>query len=219
MLRGAPLRSRLTQAASSARGQCHRRRLCTTAAPNAGAPGGGGLFAWYRTRLVEAPLSTNALTAASLGAVGDAVAQYLEYVFDIMSPGKCKYNWGRTYNMAAFGLVAGPIYGTWYRGLDVATRAVIVESNVELRLVTKVVADSVLAGPAMLHLYYGLTGLMEGRSVGEIVDTMRSSFYKAWGLGVSVWVPAQFFNFNFAPVYLQPVVVATVDTTWKLFLS
>ena len=89
----------------------------------------------------------------------------------------------------------------------------------EPQIVFKVMADSVLASPFMLHLYYGVTGVLEGRDMMDIIDNARNSFYKAWALGLSVWMPAQFFNFVVVPVWAQPVMVATVDTAWKMSLS
>jgi protein Mpv17 len=174
---------------------------------------------WYTRALVEKPLLTNSLTAALLAAIGDAGAQAVEYALDIMSPGKSSYNWGRTINMAAFGLVSGPIYSLWYRGLDRAAKSSTFALSYEAQIGSKVMADAVLASPFMLHLYYGITGLLEGRSSDDIMENARGSFYKAWGLGLSVWMPVQVFNFHLTPVHLQPIVVAFVDTAWKLSLS
>jgi hypothetical protein len=89
----------------------------------------------------------------------------------------------------------------------------------EPQIIFKVLSDNVFASPFMLHLYYGVTGVLEGRDMNSIIDNARSSFYKAWGLGLSVWMPAQFFNFVVIPVWAQPVWVAFVDTAWKMSLS
>lgn len=176
-----------------------------------------GLIAFCTRALTEYPLRTNALVAGSLGAAGDAAAQLCEYYLGIMSPGKTTYNWPRTVNMAVFGVVAGPVFSLWYRGLDKAAKAVAL--RYEPRLAIKIIADNLLAAPMMLHLYYGLMGALEGRSWDEIVENARSSFYKAWGLGVSVWIPFQFLNFHVMPVFLQPVVIATFDVVYKMGLS
>lgn len=161
----------------------------------------------------------NSLTAAGLGVAGDAAAQYAEFFLDITSPGKSSYNWKRTINMAAFGAIAGPIYSGWYRALDRAAKSSTFAMSYEPQIVFKVLSDNVLASPFMLHLYYGVTGVLEGREPMDILDNARSSFYKAWALGLSVWMPAQFFNFVVVPVWAQPVWVATVDTAWKMSLS
>jgi len=175
------------------------------------------MISWYRSLLISAPLRTNAVTAGLLGAAGDALAQGCEYVLDIMSPGKSGYNWPRTVNMAVFGLVAGPLYSAWYRGLDHAVKTCVV--NYEVQIFSKVITDNVLAAPLMLHLYYGLTGLLEGRSPAECLENARSSFYKAWGLGLPIWFPVQFFNFHLVGVPFQAITVAFVDTGWKMSLS
>ncbi len=208
------------------------RRLCVQARARPIQPGetkaaekvladrvGDGLLGFYCRALIEKPLVTNSLTAGLLGAVGDAAAQYAEYFLDIMSPGKSRYNWQRTVNMATFGMIAGPIYSTWYRGLDRAAKSSTFALSYESRIFSKVMADNVLFSPLMLHLYYGVTGLMEGREFNDIVENARSSFYRAWGLGISLWFPVQFFNFHLMPVHLQPIVVAGVDTAWKMTLS
>ena len=213
------------------RGGVRARRLCSEARPIR--PGetkarerlvaqkvaDASPFGFYCRALLEKPLLTNALTAGALGAVGDAAAQYAEYFFDIMSPGKNRYNWQRTVNMAAFGLIAGPIYSAWYRGLDRAAKSSTFGLGYEALIVSKVLADNLLFSPLMLHLYYGVTGLMEGRPLGDIVENARGSFYRAWGLGISLWFPVQFFNFHLMAVHLQPIVVAGIDTAWKATLS
>jgi len=204
------------------------RRLCrppiqpgeTKAAEKAAADAaGGGFFGWYRRLLIEKPLVANSLTAAGLGVAGDAAAQYAEFFFDITSPGKSSYNWKRTINMAAFGLIAGPIYSGWYRALDRAAKSSTFSMSYEPQIVFKVLSDNVLASPFMLHLYYGVTGVLEGRDLIDIIDNARNSFHRAWALGLSVWMPAQFFNFVVLPVWAQPVLVASVDTAWKMSLS
>lgn len=180
---------------------------------------GGGAFGWFRRLLIERPLVTNSLTAAGLGVAGDAAAQYAEFFFDITSPGKSSYNWNRSINMAVFGAIAGPIYSGWYRALDRAAKSSTFGMSYDPQIVFKVIADNVFASPFMLHLYYGVTGVLEGREMMDIVDNARTSFYRAWGLGLSVWMPAQFFNFHMMPVWAQPVFVASVDTAWKMSLS
>ena len=67
--------------------------------------------------LIEYPVRANAAISGVLCALGDALAQLVEWRLRITSPDKEGFNWSRTIRMATFGLAAGPILSGWYRTL------------------------------------------------------------------------------------------------------
>lgn len=67
--------------------------------------------------LTEYPVRANAAISGVLCAVGDTLAQLVEWRLRITSPDKESFNWSRTIRMATFGLAAGPILSGWYRTL------------------------------------------------------------------------------------------------------
>ena len=73
--------------------------------------------ATLRGLLIEYPVRTNAAISSVLCALGDALAQLVEWRLRITSPDKESFNWYRTVRMATFGLAAGPILSGWYRTL------------------------------------------------------------------------------------------------------
>jgi len=70
-----------------------------------------------RGLLTEYPVRTNAAISSVLCALGDALAQLVEWRLGVTSPDKQSFNWSRTIRMATFGLAAGPILSGWYRTL------------------------------------------------------------------------------------------------------
>uniref|UniRef100_A0A7S4BIE3 Uncharacterized protein n=1 Tax=Chrysotila carterae TaxID=13221 RepID=A0A7S4BIE3_CHRCT len=86
-------------------------------------------------------------------------------------------------------------------------------------LAAKVVADSLLASPLMLHAYFVSIGMLEGRAWNDILEMAQVNFHRAWGLSLVVWTPVQLLNFHFVPVHFQAAFVSMVNVGWKMTLS
>jgi len=84
-----------------------------------------------------------------LCAVGDGLTQAVEWRMQIMSPEKTGYNFSRTLRMAIYGLMAGPLYATWYRCLDVTSKAASVSYE---PLVSGKLAQLITRSPAATSL-------------------------------------------------------------------
>ena len=83
---------------------------------------GADAVEWYRKMLAERPIAANALTCGTLYAAGDCIAQQLERIFGLQSPGKSGYNYRRTLRVFVGGACyAGPCMALWYPRLHLMT--------------------------------------------------------------------------------------------------
>lgn len=192
------------------------------------------LLGRYATQLAERPLRTNALTSGLLCALGDVLAQAVEsrnHLKDAALDG------ARTGRMLIYGVfVCGPLLTGWYQGLNHVGQALSVSYRPVISwipawyreapgtsparlLATKVVADSLLFQAPFLTLYFGVMGLLEGKSAEQIYRKTKDSFHQAWALSLLVWTPVQCVNLFFVPVAWQPFVVSAVNVGWKSTLS
>jgi hypothetical protein len=84
---------------------------------------------------------------------------------------------------------------------------------------SKVLADQVIFSPAYLALFLTGISLLQGDSVEDVKEKLKSHFVKALIADCVVWPPIQVINFWFVPVSLQPLFVNTVNLGWNSFLS
>ena len=201
----------------------------------------------YANLLHARPLAANAGTSGVLCAVGDALAQLVEWrvgagrqrsqqnqpppsfvaAFDAQRMGR----------MAAYGtFVCGPLLSVWYRGLNHIGELLSVSyapvvswlpgwykelpgASPARLLATKVVADSLLFQAPFLTLYFGVMGALEGLAPAKIYEKTTQSFHQAWALSLLVWTPVQCVNLFYVPAAFQPAVVSAVNVGWKATLS
>ena len=83
----------------------------------------------------------------------------------------------------------------------------------------KLAADTVLFDPAYLGLFFGITSALEGKSLGQIREKLRSEFLRTYLIDVAVWFPIQTMNFKWTPVMYQPLVVQSCNIGWNAYLS
>lgn len=191
---------------------------------------------------------TNSITAGTLYASGDCLAQRLEKINHVESPGKTHYNYKRTARMWIFGFVAaGPVLGTWYSLLHRMTSVyryeyVAVQSSSNASWLSsmsssfrresldsvgqrvreaslKVVLDQLLFQAPFLNLYLLIMSGLEGHSIKTAWESCRRNFHDAWSYSILFWSPAQFANFMFIPKQYHALSVNFFSMIWTAFLS
>jgi len=200
--------------------------------------------AWekYKLLLEERPIAGNSVTAGVIYGAGDFAAQKIEKLMGIESPSKEGYNTARTLRMMFFGcFFAGPIMSRWYPQLEKMTiayrhryqnislgswklpisfRTDLVDKQERLvEVAVKVMVDNLFFQPPFLTLYFFAMGLLEGLPFSTCLEKTQRNFHAAWGMGFTLWIPAQSFNFWLVPVNLQALVVNVVNMVWKMSLS
>eukprot|EP00930_Biecheleria_cincta_P005237 TRINITY_DN106158_c0_g1_i1.p1 TRINITY_DN106158_c0_g1~~TRINITY_DN106158_c0_g1_i1.p1 ORF type:complete len:363 (-),score=62.34 TRINITY_DN106158_c0_g1_i1:172-1260(-) len=191
---------------------------------------------------------TNSIAAGTLYASGDCLAQRLEKMNHVESPGKKHYNYKRTARMWIFGFfAAGPILGIWYSLLHRMTSVfryqyVAVQSSSSVNWSSsmsgsfrrepldsvghriregsiKVVLDVLLFQAPFLNLYLLFMSGLEGHSIEDACKRCRRNFHDAWAYSSLFWSPAQFANFMFVPTQYNALTVNFCSMMWLAFLS
>lgn len=185
------------------------------------------MFAIYKRSLSQRPFLTQALTAGTLFAIGDGVAQH---VFEPPTLAKNKHNYHRTLRMAVYGtLVAGPTTFAWYKFLD---RVVKVKQPVAA-LVARVGLDQFLFAPAFLAIfltYQASTDRLMPVSADVIKEQnmslmedlkyrMNRDYVQVLKANYFVWPWIQLVNFWFVPLNYRLGVVNLVAIGWNGYLS
>lgn len=196
----------------------------------------------YAELLQERPLLTNAVTSGVLCALGDVLAQLVEWRVGAKDSSSrqqaaAALDVARTGRMGIYGFfVCGPLLTGWYKGLNVVGEALSVSykpvtswlpgwyrelpgTSPARLLATKVVADSLLFQAPFLTLYFVVMGALEGLSPQKIFGKTKESFHQAWALSLLVWTPVQCVNLFYVPAAWQPAVVSAVNVGWKSTLS
>jgi len=163
----------------------------------------------YSTALTVSPLRTKAMTAAVIGAAGDALAQHAD-------PGVLSYQPGRGQTFAAFGAMYS---GAWQHHLFGALQAHCgggwLPAAVECTLINQCIVVPLLYVP----LFFLLSGLTRGLRLRAIVAEARS---KAMPLLISnwrFWLPVQCVIFScLTPKAVVPA-TCLAGIAWNVILS
>ena len=83
----------------------------------------------------------------------------------------------------------------------------------------KIFMDNAFFQAPFLTGYFCLLGALEGLSPAEIKAKVKRDFHDAWCYSTFVWAPVGCVNFLLTPVYLQPVVINTIQVFWQTALS
>jgi len=163
----------------------------------------------YGTALTVSPLRTKAMTAAVIGAAGDALAQRAD-------PAVLSYQAGRGQTFAAFGAVYS---GAWqhhlFSFLQLHCGRSWLPAAVECTLINQCIVVPLLYVP----LFFLLSGLTRGLSARAIVSEVRSKALKLLTTNWRFWLPVQIAIFSCIPP--QAVVPATclAGIAWNVILS
>ena len=72
-------------------------------------------------------------------------------------------------------------------------------------MATKITADSLLFNPPLLVVYFGATGVLEGKTVAQIKEKVENSWLDAYVACCMFWPFVQILNFRFIPVAMQAI--------------
>lgn len=171
----------------------------------------------YKQNLDKHPYITNGLTSGALVGLGDFCAQRIEKRMTIQSPGKEGYNYTRTFRMMQWGVVAVGLILPWYRYLDVAGRSL--KLSVWRTVAFKVGFDQLLFMPLFINVYFVFTGVLEGKTWGDIEVRLKDKVLPSWMTSLVFWGTWQTVNFRLVPSTMQPFVVFCGSVIWNTILS
>jgi hypothetical protein len=116
--------------------------------------------------------------------------------------------------MFTMSLLFGPMCHVWYKYLDKilpTTRPSIVAR--------KVLLDQSVAGPVFITYFFFATGFLEGHTVQQSWQELRSKFLTVYLVDWLFWPAAQTINFFFLPPHLRVIYIGASALVYNSFLS
>jgi protein Mpv17 len=177
------------------------------------------LFEWYSDILDRRPYTTQMATSGFLGGIADVTTQYLEHGWDIKDGRQPKpWDLRRLAAVTSFGVfIMGPVGHIWYLQLDKFCQ-LYCKSKTSM-IVTKVLGDTFLFGPAALWSFFASVSYMEGMEWNDIRNKLYREFVPTYIIDYSMWPIVQGTNFRYIPVRHQLMFVNTACYFDDIFLS
>ncbi|GAM25535.1 hypothetical protein SAMD00019534_087100 [Acytostelium subglobosum LB1] len=162
--------------------------------------------AWYMKRLRTNPISTKALTSATLSFTSNVLAQRV-------IEGK-KIDWSRVIKFTIWGLLASPVGHFWHIFLERLFRNV----KEKYQAIGKLVVDQLIFAPFINILFYTVLSLLDGKP-GAILIKLYFDLIPTLMASWKVWPLAQFINFKFVPPHLRVLFGNLVGFAWSIYLT
>jgi protein Mpv17 len=194
----------------------------------------------YQALLIERPLLTKSVTSSVVMTVSDALTQQLESriaATQEVSPssssdslsrssnpsaaGRRSHNWSRSRQSMLTGLVwSGPVAHYWYQSLEILVKSVLrLPSNPLLQLVARIALDALLFSPFTIAGFFVVATLMQGGTVGEIANKLRTRWRRALVAAWSFWPVVNVANFGMVPLPYRVLYSNVMSLLWTGYLS
>lgn len=181
------------------------------------------MFAWYSRALINRPILTKSVSAALLGGVGDACAQFVEQKSQNNSA-EFSMNWHRSAKFISFNLllVGAPVH-MWYKFLEstkVKLAPKLAGEYAKFKgAAVQMAMDQLLYAPLSIVIYFTYMNALDGRSLTEIQERIASDFWPTLRVNYAIWPAVQLLNFSFIPFHYRLLVNNVVSIFWGSFLS
>ncbi|KAI0562220.1 hypothetical protein FGB62_64g150 [Gracilaria domingensis] len=164
------------------------------------------LMAMYMRAMSRNPVLTKAITTSLIAFLGDVLAQK----FSQMANKEFLWDMRRTLAITVWGFCfMGPTLHYWFSTLDK------LYTN-KYSVISKLITDQLLFAPFFNSAFMMGVGTLEGHSLKEVSDTVKTKLWSAMKANWMLWPAAQFINFSFVPKHLQVVYVNCVALVWNV---
>ncbi|XP_067296354.1 peroxisomal membrane protein 2 [Pseudorasbora parva] len=170
----------------------------------------------YLSLLKKYPIITKSVTSGILSALGNLLSQALEYRKNSKenSPKK-KINILGPVHFATYGLFfTGPLSHYFYQLLEV-----LLPTTVPYCLIKRLLLERLIFAPAFLLLFYVVMNALEGKSITDVQNKLKTSYWPAMKMNWKVWTPFQFININYIPVQFRVLFANLVALFWYAYLA
>ncbi|KAK2911088.1 hypothetical protein Q8A67_003221 [Cirrhinus molitorella] len=170
----------------------------------------------YLSLLKKYPILTKSVTSGLLSALGNLLSQALEYRKNNKenSPKK-KINVLGPVHFAIFGLfITGPVSHYFYHLLEV-----LLPTTIPYCLIKRLLLERLIFAPAFLLLFYVVMNALEGKTLADVQNKLKTSYWPAMKMNWKVWTPFQFININYVPVQFRVLFANMVALFWYAYLA
>ncbi|XP_059405236.1 peroxisomal membrane protein 2-like [Carassius carassius] len=170
----------------------------------------------YLSLLKKYPILTKSVTSGILSALGNLLSQALEYrKSNKENSPKKKINVLGPLQFAVFGLfITGPVSHYFYHLLEV-----LFPNTVPYCLIKRLLLERLIFAPAFLLLFYVVMNALEGKTLADVQNKLKTSFWPAMKMNWKVWTPIQFININYVPVQFRVLFANLVALFWYAYLA
>jgi hypothetical protein len=201
---------------------------------------------WYTRVLTSAPLITKSITGATIGILGDTIAQYLESRIESKheqerqqldafrtskssSDNKKSFQWLRQYDgrrgASVIGeslFISGPLLHVAYNILEHLIPTTAGGIGASIAAASHVLADNFFLDPIFVAVMFVTTGLAEGYTIREIIPQFRKDYpttiKTSWAASIFL-LPVGFVCFRFLPLNYRVLGVNFIDIAWDAMIS
>ncbi|XP_062874016.1 peroxisomal membrane protein 2 [Trichomycterus rosablanca] len=174
------------------------------------------LLQQYLLLLKKYPIITKSVTSAILSATGNLLSQAVE-AKKKLKEGRSRKNvdvYGPL-RFAVFGLViTGPVSHYFYQLLEVMFPAA-----VSFPMLKRLLLERLVFAPAFLLLFFTVMNALEGKSIADLQDTVKTRYWAALKMNWKVWTPFQFININYVPVQFRVLFANLIALFWNAYLT
>jgi len=164
----------------------------------------------YQSILKRRPKLTQALTAGSLMAAGDVIAQTF-----IERTSWKEYSPQRTGRFFIFGTcLLGPTLSVWYRTLDK-----LVTSQRTTSSLIKMALDQSLMAPVVLTSFLGTMSFWTTYSIDAALNNVTQNLWSVLMANYKLWPAAQVINFYCIPLNQRVLFSSVIALFWNSYLS
>lgn len=161
-------------------------------------------------------LSYIGLRLGILSASGNLLSQALEYSRKSKenSPKK-KINVLGPVHFGIYGLIiTGPVSHYFYNLLEV-----LLPTTVSYCLAKRLLLERLIFAPAFLLLFYAVMNALEGKTLADLQNKLKASYWSSMKMNWKVWTPFQFININYVPVQFRVLFANLVALFWYAYLA
>ena len=164
---------------------------------------------FYGSSLVARPILTKSITAGSIFALSDYLAQRLEN-------SKEKLNWTRMVSGGLVGLLYfGPAAHYWYEMIFRLLPGTTLVSTLQ-----KAALGQLLFGPSFTCIFFGVSLLQAGNfSLGSWFRKIKQDLPGAWLAGAGFWPLVDLVSYSIIPMQWIPLFVNMCSLVWTIYLS
>ncbi|EFA78095.1 pmp22 family protein [Heterostelium album PN500] len=144
---------------------------------------------WYMKRLKATPITTKALTSATLSFTSNIIAQGLIE--------RKKIDWSRVIKFTIWGLISSPVGHFWHIILDRLFRNI----KDKYQVVGKLLADQLIFAPFINILFYTVLALLDGKPGAILIKLYFDLFPTSQGFmeGLAIGSIHQFLICTISP--------------------
>ncbi|CBY14938.1 unnamed protein product [Oikopleura dioica] len=166
------------------------------------------LVSRYDQMLQKRPLLTQCITAGTLCALGDVLAQQVFEKPEV-------HNYARTLKMGGFGFFYyAPLCSKW---MVLAER--LFPGTSPASMIKKVVVDQLIISSILMTCFLIINEVIDGRGVDSGLKKIEKDFTTMIVANWQVWVPTQFINFYFMPLHYRVIYINVVAFFWNIYVS